>query len=111
MMTYDTRSNALHAPRIACTMHITSDLPTLPPCTIHRHPPHPSPASQQCYFLAPRFSAPQCVQTFSRWAVPTVVPLQTFVSGRVVLLGDAVSLLSIFTRYPCIPPVEVAWCG
>lgn len=35
----------------------------------------------------------QCVPTASRWAVHTVLPLQSFVaeSGQAVLLGDAVS--------------------
>lgn len=34
------------------------------------------------------------MQTCSRWAVPTVLPLRSFVSGRVALLGDAVSPVS-----------------
>lgn len=32
----------------------------------------------------------QCVETPLRWAVHTVKPLGSFVSGRVALLGDAV---------------------
>ncbi|TCD68035.1 hypothetical protein EIP91_011646 [Steccherinum ochraceum] len=31
----------------------------------------------------------QCIETVGRWSMHTVVPLKTFVSGRVALLGDA----------------------
>lgn len=33
----------------------------------------------------------QCVEKPMQWAIHTVRPMQSFVSGRVALLGDAVS--------------------
>lgn len=40
----------------------------------------------------------ECVEKPLAWVVPTVGPLRSFVSGRVVLLGDAVSPPTILFR-------------
>jgi salicylate hydroxylase len=47
----------------------------------------------------------QCVERLSQWAIHTSKPLNSVISGRVVLLGDAASYCLIFFVYS--PLMEV----
>lgn len=49
------------------------------------------------YFL-PFLMLLQCVENPSRWALHILRPLPYYADGRVVLLGDAVSSISVYDR-------------
>ena len=38
----------------------------------------------------------QCIKQPTKWAIPTLNPLDRYASGRVILAGDAVSILLAF---------------
>jgi salicylate hydroxylase len=52
--------------------------------------------SLEFLFSFQSFTLSQCIKQPTKWAIPTLNPLDLYASGRVILAGDAVSVLLAF---------------
>ena len=56
--------------------------------------------SSQLLFYFAVLTLSQCIKQPTKWAIPTLNPLDRYASGRVILAGDAVRVLLAFETLP-----------